>query len=286
MSHLLDARGLVRRFGNLVAVDGLDLQVDPGEIVAFLGPNGAGKSTTMRMIAGSLTPTRGSVEIDGRSLHQDRLAAQRRFGYLPEGAPADGDARVDDMLGFVAGVHGLRGSARREAVRRVLRRLDLEHTVRQRVNTLSKGFQRRLGLAMALLHDPPLLLLDEPTDGLDPNQKRGVRSLILELAGRGAVKAAQGVGRDAAEDGPGGAASSSPRPCGVLLCTHLLEEVEAVCTRAVVICRGRIVFDGTPTELDALAPSSVTHRRLDHVFRLLTRSDLREQPMGTGEVAA
>ena len=251
MSHLLDARGLVRRFGNLVAVDGVDLQVDAGEVVAFLGPNGAGKSTTMRMVAGSLTPTQGSVVIDGHALSHDLLGAQRRFGYLPEGAPADSDARVDDMLAFVAGVQGLRGKAGRAAVVRVLHRLDLTSVVTQRIGTLSKGFQRRVGLAMALLHEPPLLLLDEPTDGLDPNQKRAVRGLIRELAG-----------------GPEGGPPEARR--GVLLCTHLLEEVEAVCTRAVVICRGRVVFDGTPRELDELAPASIQQRRLDHVFQTLT----------------
>ncbi len=225
---------------------GIDLSVPAGQVLGFLGPNGAGKSTTMRMLTGFLEPTSGSVHLDGIALADDPIAAKRTFGYLPEGAPAYGDMRVEEFLLFVARTRGYDAAEARRRVDAAIDRLHLGPYRRQLVETLSKGYKRRTGLAQAILHDPPILVLDEPTDGLDPNQKHEVRDLIRRL------------GDDRA----------------VVLSTHILEEVEAVCTRAVIINEGRIVFDGTPSELDARAPGSVARNRLDHVFRMLTTSDV------------
>ena len=251
---LLHVQGLRRRFGRIEAVRGIDLTVRSGDILAFLGPNGAGKTTTLRMVTGALRPDSGSVRFGDTDLAADPLTARRAFGYLPEGAPAWPDMRVGDFLRFVARLRGIDRAAARNAVDGALDRLALRRVTRQRIDTLSKGFKRRVGLAAALLHDPPLLLLDEPTDGLDPNQKHEVRALLAAHAQR-----------------PGHA---------VLLCTHLLEEVEALCNRAVVVADGRVVFDGTPAELEARAPAGITERRLDHVFRDLTAGRTRGADAG------
>ncbi len=245
-SLLIDARSLVRRFGSFRAVDGVDLAVSAGEVVGFLGPNGAGKTTTMRMITGFLEPTSGRASLCGFDVGSDPLAAKRCLGYLPEGAPAYPDMRVDEFLRFVARARGLRGAQARSGIARGIDLLGLNSVRKQSIETLSKGYKRRVGFAQALLHDPPVLILDEPTDGLDPNQKHEVRSLIRTMGEQGGK--------------------------AIVLSTHILEEVEAVCTRAVVIARGQTVFDGTPAELDAKAPDSVRQGRLDHVFRELTRS--------------
>ena len=241
---LLQATNLQRNFGRICAVEDISLRAGPGDIVALLGANGAGKSTTLRMIVGSLRPDAGSVRIVGVDPQREPLAARRAFGYLPEGAPAYPEMRVRDMVSFSARLRGASAADARAQTGAALERLGLVSVARQRIDTLSKGFKRRVGLAMAILHAPPLLLLDEPTDGLDPNQKHEVRTLLQEISAGG--------GR------------------AVVLSTHLLEEVEAVCNRAVVIARGRVVFNGTPAELEALAPAAVTRRRLDHVFRELT----------------
>ncbi len=196
----------------------------------------------MRMLTGFLDPDEGTIKIAGVDLATDPLGAKRNFGYLPEGAPAYSEMRVEDFLAFSARARGYRGAEVSRRVDRAVERVHLEPCRGQRIETLSKGYKRRTGIAQALLHDPPVLILDEPTDGLDPNQKFEVRQLVRDL------------GRDRA----------------IILSTHILEEVEAVCTRAVILHRGRTVFDGTPKELDARVPAHIVHNRLDHIFRTLT----------------
>ncbi|NBV63137.1 MAG: ABC transporter ATP-binding protein [Planctomycetes bacterium] len=246
MSLLVETRDLHKRFGGIHAVRGVNLRVQRGEVLGFLGPNGAGKTTTMRMITGFLEPTDGSAWVDGVNVALDPLRAKSRMGYLPEGAPCYPDMRVEEFLSFIARARGYRGTELKARVERAIMSVNLTLVRRQTFETLSKGYRRRTGIAQSLLHDPPVLILDEPTDGLDPNQKFEVRSLIRQL------------GKDRA----------------IILSTHLLEEVEAVCTRAVIINRGTVVFDGTPAEMDAKAPASIKVNRLDHVFRELTTGDV------------
>lgn len=211
--------------GTVTAIEDLCFSVSPGEVLGFLGPNGAGKSTTMRILAGYLQPTGGTVRIFGRSVLDDPLPVQRRLGYLPEGAPAWGEMTPRSLLRFAARVRGLDLHLTRARQQALIDRLGLEPVLGQRIETLSRGFRRRVGLALALLHDPDLLILDEPTDGLDPNQKHEVRTLIAELAADGA------------------------RQRIVIVSTHILEEVEAVCSRALVIDRGRLRADASPADL-------------------------------------
>ncbi len=246
MTSRIVARKLEKRFGHIHAVRGIDLEVPAGQVLGFLGPNGAGKSTTMRMVTGFLEPTAGTVHLEGIDLAQDPIAAKRTFGYLPEGAPAYPDMTVEEFLAFIAHARGFRGREVKERVERSIGRVNLQSVRRQAFETLSKGYKRRTGLAQALLHDPGILILDEPTDGLDPNQKFEVRELIKELGGERAI----------------------------VLSTHILEEVEAVCTRAIVINQGQIMFDGTPSEMESRAPRSVTKNRMDHVFRMITTGDV------------
>lgn len=223
MENLIEVSGLHKRFGSLIAVDGVSLAVARGEVLGFLGPNGAGKSTTMKMITGFLAPTAGSVRICGEELAADPIAAKRRIGYLPEGAPAYGEMTPSGFLDFIADVRGLKGAAKEQRIREVVARIHLEEVLGQSIETLSKGFKRRVGLAQAILHDPEILIMDEPTDGLDPNQKHEVRQLIREMAPTKAI----------------------------IISTHILEEVDAVCTRAVIIAHGRLLFSGTPADLAA-----------------------------------
>jgi ABC-2 type transport system ATP-binding protein len=246
MNLLVETRDLHKRFGGIHAVRGVNLRVQRGEVLGFLGPNGAGKTTTMRMITGFLEPTDGSAWVDGVNVALDPLRAKSRMGYLPEGAPCYPDMRVEEFLAFIGRARGYRGTELKARVERAIMSVNLTLVRRQTFETLSKGYRRRTGIAQSLLHDPPVLILDEPTDGLDPNQKFEVRSLIRQL------------GKDRA----------------IILSTHLLEEVEAVCTRAVIINRGTVVFDGTPAEMDAKAPASIKVNRLDHVFRDLTTGDV------------
>ena len=248
MPSRIVAKKLEKRFGHIHAVRGIDLEVPAGQVLGFLGPNGAGKSTTMRMITGFLEPTSGSVTLDGVDIAHDPIAAKRTFGYLPEGAPAYPDMTVEEFLSFIAQARGFRGREARERVGRAIGRVNLEGVRRQAFETLSKGYKRRTGLAQALLHDPGILILDEPTDGLDPNQKHEVRALIKELGGERAI----------------------------VLSTHILEEVEAVCTRAVVINRGVVVFDGTPAEMESRAPRDATRNRMDAAFRAMTTGEVGE----------
>ena len=242
---MIEVENLTRRFGAKKAVDDVSFSVSKGEVLGFLGPNGAGKSTTMRMITGFLAPTSGRVRVCGFSIADQPLEVKRRVGYLPESAPSWPDMTVLGFLEFAARVRGLQGKAERDAIRRVVAQCHLENVLGQGIETLSKGFRQRTCLAQALIHDPEVLILDEPTDGLDPNQKHEMRALIRDMS----------------------------RSRAVLFSTHILEEVDEVCTRAIVIDRGRIVADGTPAELRARVPSG----RLDDFFRSVTRSDLEPE---------
>ncbi len=210
-------------FGELVAVDDISFKVVPGEILGFLGPNGAGKSTTMKVITGFLSPSSGSVSIWGSDIETDTLAAQKHIGYLPEGAPCYEEMTPRSFLRFIARIRGFSGDDVDTVVSRVVATLSLHSVIDQRIETLSKGFKRRVGLAQAILHDPEVLILDEPTDGLDPNQKHQVREMI------------RGLSKDKI----------------VIISTHILEEVTAVCNRAVIIANGKIVADCSPEELEA-----------------------------------
>ena len=226
MDVLVEADRLKKTFGHITAVDDISLKVSKGEVLGFLGPNGAGKSTTMKMLTGFLEPDDGRARICGVPVSERPKEAKTHLGYLPEGAPAYGDMTAGSFLRFIAEIRGFDGSARNDRVAAAIARTGLEGVVDQAIETLSKGFKRRVGLAQAILHDPPVLIMDEPTDGLDPNQKHHVRSLIAEMA------------KDKA----------------IIVSTHILEEVEAVCTRAVVIDRGRIVADGTAEALQRRMP--------------------------------
>ncbi|HWB48389.1 MAG TPA: ATP-binding cassette domain-containing protein [Stellaceae bacterium] len=220
---MLEIRNLSKNFGALVAVDDVSFTVSRGEVLGFLGPNGAGKSTTMKMITGFLAPSAGTAVICGADIQARPLAAKRQFGYLPEGAPAYPDMTVAEFLRFVAHIRGLRGDAARARIDAIVARVHLNEVYEQRIETLSKGFRRRVGVAQALIHDPPVIILDEPTDGLDPNQKYEMRGILAAMQAEKAI----------------------------ILSTHLLEEVEAVCSRAIIIARGRILADATPAELTA-----------------------------------
>src|SRR5689334_22308248 len=235
---MIEIEGLTKRFGAMTAVAGLSLSVGKGEVLGFLGPNGAGKSTTMKMVTGYLAPDAGSAKICGYDIERDGLAARKVIGYLPEGAPAYGDMTAGEFLSFIAEVRGISGEAAKNRIRDVVDLTELNSVLNQRIESLSKGFKRRVGLAQAILHDPPVLIMDEPTDGLDPNQKHEVRLLIKSMA------------RDKA----------------IVLSTHILEEVEAVCTRAIIIAKGRVLFDGTPDQLTAQGP-------IDEVFRRITTGE-------------
>lgn len=238
---LLQVEGLRKTFGRRRAVDGVGFTVDVGEIVGFLGPNGAGKTTTMRMIAGFLEPDEGVAKIFNIDVAQERQRAQARLGYLPEGAPLYGEMTPWGFLRFVAETRGMSPQAARHAVRRAAQDARLGDTIDQPIDTLSKGYRRRVGLAAALLHDPLLLILDEPTDGLDPNQRQAVRELIRRLG----------------------------EERGLIISTHSLEEVEAVCTRVILIDHGRVCVDATPAELKQKYAS------LEEAFRVLTGGEGR-----------
>ena len=222
----LEVIKITRKFNQLLAVDNVSFSASQGEIVGFLGPNGAGKSTTMKMITGYLTPTSGTAVINGHDILEDPLAAKSAIGYLPEGAPTYVDMRVDQFLSFIADIRGLKGKNKQIQINYVIEQINLSSVIKQKIDTLSKGFKRRLGLAQALMHNPDILILDEPTDGLDPNQKREVRKLIKDIAKNKVI----------------------------VLSTHILEEVEAICGRVIVIAGGVIVADSTPEQLAAKSP--------------------------------
>jgi len=220
---MIEISHLTKKFDQFVAVDDLSFSVREGEVLGFLGPNGAGKSTTMKVITGFLAPSAGKVTIDGHDISSAALQAKRLIGYLPEGAPSYGDMTTLEFLRFIAQIRGFRGAEIEQRVDHVINEVALESVRDQSIETLSKGFKRRVGLAQAIMHDPKVLILDEPTDGLDPNQKHHVRALIKSLATDKIV----------------------------IVSTHILEEVTAVCSRAVIIANGKIVADGTPAELES-----------------------------------
>ena len=220
---MIKTEQLTKRYDSLTAVDDVSFHVGPGEVLGFLGPNGAGKTTTMRMLAGFVTPTSGRANICGHDVDSEPLKAKAALGYLPEGAPLYGEMTVRRFLEFIADLRSLTGARRSQRLGHVIEHLQLGGVLDQTIETLSKGFRRRVGLAQAIMHDPPVLILDEPTDGLDPNQKHEVRTLINDMA----------------------------RDKIIVISTHILEEVDAVCTRAIIISRGRIVADDTPTGLAA-----------------------------------
>jgi ABC-2 type transport system ATP-binding protein len=239
--HMIEVENLTKQFGHKTAVNQITFSVRKGEVLGFLGPNGAGKSTTMRMVTGFIPPTSGEAKICGYSITSQPNEAKSKVGYLPESAPLYHDMTVTGFLSFCAEIRGLKGSVKKEAIERAIETCFLQTVARQSIDTLSKGYRHRTCLAQALLHDPDVLILDEPTDGLDPNQKYEVRQLIKRL---GETKA-------------------------ILFSTHILEEVEASCTRAVIVDRGRIVIDGTPAELIEKSGTG----SLTDLFRRLTTLD-------------
>lgn len=220
---MIEINHLSKHFGAFTAVDDLSFTVQPGEVLGFLGPNGAGKSTTMKMITGFLTPSSGSVKVCGHDVSAAPVTAKRLIGYLPEGAPAYGDMTVMAFLEFIAKVRGLTGAEAAARIAAVIDQVNLHKVVNKQIENLSKGYGRRVGLAQAILHDPQVLILDEPTDGLDPNQKHEVRKLIESMA----------------------------KDKIIVVSTHILEEVEAVCSRAVIIADGKLLADGKPQDLAA-----------------------------------
>ncbi len=235
---MLKVSNLKKNFGPIQAVRGISFEVAKGEVLGFLGPNGAGKSTTMRMVTGFLPPTEGTAEICGHDILTDPVGAKSHLGYLPENAPSYRSMTVTGFLDFIAGVHGYRGSERRDRVDAAIRKCHIENVRNRVIDELSKGYRQRTCFAQAILHDPSVLIMDEPTDGLDPNQKYVVREMIREMSADKAI----------------------------IISTHILEEVDAVCTRALIIANGQIVANGTPAELRAMDPQN----RLDEVFRKLT----------------
>jgi len=226
MAAMIEIQNLSKRFGPITAVDDVSFSVDRGEVLGFLGPNGAGKSTTMKMLTGFLPPTHGTARVCGHDVFREPLAAKRKLGYLPEGAPLYPDMTPAGFLDFIADIRGYSGAEKRTRIARVVEEVHLPSVLHQPIDTLSKGFKRRVGLAQAILHDPDVLVLDEPTDGLDPNQKHEVRQLIRSMSAKKAI----------------------------VLSTHILEEVDAVCTRTIIIAKGKVVVDCTPAQLAAKSP--------------------------------
>jgi ABC-2 type transport system ATP-binding protein len=238
MTAMVEVDRLVKKFGDFVAVDGISLSVAKGEVLGFLGPNGAGKTTTMRMIAGFMAPTSGTARVRGHDVVADPIAVKRAIGYMPEGAPSYEDMTVRAFLSFIAEARGLSGADAARGIAKVVERIALGEVVDRPIEVLSKGYKRRVGLAQAIIHDPPVLILDEPTDGLDPNQKHLVRSLIAEMAAEKAI----------------------------IVSTHILEEVEAVCSRAVIIGHGKLLADGTSDQLLGRLPDY-------HAVRIVLAND-------------
>lgn len=234
----ISVNSLVKHFGPIQAVKGISFDVNKGEVLGFLGPNGAGKSTTMKMITGFLEPTAGKVTVGGFNILENPIEAKQKLGYLPEGAPSYGEMTVRSFLRFIADIRKLPKETRDSRIDTVVEKIHLESVIDQNIDTLSKGFKRRVGVAQSILHDPDILILDEPTDGLDPNQKHEVRLLIQEMAAEKAI----------------------------IISTHIMEEVDAICNRAIIIASGQKLFDGTPTELLEQSETG----RMDDIFRKMT----------------
>ena len=241
MSDAIKIKSLSKSFGPIDAVRNISFNVGYGEVLGFLGPNGAGKSTTMKMITGFLAPTSGTVEVNNHDVLEDPLSVKRSIGYLPEGAPAYGEMTVRSFLNFIADIRELSSSIRKERLDEVIETINIKTVIDQSIETLSKGYKRRVGLAQAILHDPNILIMDEPTDGLDPNQKHEVRNLIKKMAKKKAI----------------------------IISTHILEEVDAVCSRAIIISSGKLLFDGTPEQLITKSDQ----KNIDHAFRNITMSN-------------
>ena len=246
MSVLIEVDKLTKSFGPFIAVDNISFSLKRGEVLGFLGPNGAGKTTTMRMITGFLSPTAGSIKVCDNDVAKYPLEIKEKIGYVPEGAPLYGEMTVLNFLKFIAEVRKIPKSKIDDAIDNAIKKLGLELVLFQQLETLSKGYKRRVGLSQAILHDPDILILDEPTDGLDPNQKHEVRKLIKEMSSKKAI----------------------------IISTHILEEVDAVCTRAMIIAKGRMIIDKSPKELLVGSPKGST---LDDVFRDLTIGRFGEQ---------
>ena len=240
MIEALKIDRLTKQFGLKTAVDNVSFIANKGEVLGFLGPNGAGKSTTMKMVVGFLSPTSGTASVCGHDIIRNPLEVKRTVGYLPEGAPAYPDMTPYGFLKFVAAIRGFRGSEKTDRVDHAINITRIEDVARQPIETLSKGYKRRVGLAQSLIHDPAVLILDEPTDGLDPNQKQVVRELIKSMASEKCI----------------------------VISTHILEEVDAVCTRAMIIASGKVVADGSPEELKSQSGAG----DLDEVFRKVTNN--------------
>ena len=259
----ISVQNLCKHFSTFTAVDNISFDVNKGEVLGFLGPNGAGKSTTMKIITGYMSSSGGRVLIDGIDAQKHPLLVKKIIGYLPEGAPAYGDMTTISFLGFIADIRGYKGTQKKQKIIDAIDKVNLGSVIHKPIETLSKGFKRRVGLAQAILHDPLILIMDEPTDGLDPNQKYEVRQLINEMA------------KDKA----------------ILISTHILEEVDAICDRAAIITQGKIIFDGKPEELQAMSPTHnavrikftthVPHSSKERLFVMDTVSDVVESETGS-----
>ena len=239
MSVLIEVNQLTKSFGPFKAVDDITFNLNRGEVLGFLGPNGAGKTTTMRMITGFLPATSGSIKVCGNSVHKEPIAVKEKIGYVPEGAPLYGEMTVISFLKFISSIRKIKKKYIEKSINNAIDKLGLEKVLYQQIETLSKGYKRRVGLAQAILHDPDVLILDEPTDGLDPNQKHEVRKLITEMS----------------------------KSKAIIISTHILEEVDAVCSRAMIIANGKLIVDKTP---QALLDTGTNNETLDDVFRTLT----------------
>ncbi len=239
---MIEVKELRRSFGPIVAVDGISFKADKGEVLGLIGPNGAGKTTAMRMLACFIRPDSGTASVSGYDILRNPVQVRRSLGYLAENSPAYGEMTVGGFLNFICDVRQINGSQRKQTLDRIVPMCSIDSVYHQTIETLSKGYKRRVGLAQALIHDPDVLILDEPTDGLDPNQKHGVRTLINQMA----------------------------KDKCTIVSTHILEEVEAVCSRTIIISEGRILADSTPETLKQRYQCS-----LDEVFRKVTKGKSR-----------
>ncbi|PPR33066.1 MAG: ABC transporter ATP-binding protein NatA [Alphaproteobacteria bacterium MarineAlpha6_Bin5] len=237
---MISVINITKKFDEFTAVDNLSMEVKKGEVLGFLGPNGAGKSTTMKMITGFIKPTNGLIKVKGMDVETNSIDCKKLIGYLPEGAPLYGDMTPLNMLKFVAFIRGMNSKEFKKALDSVVVKTEITDVINQPIDTLSKGYKRRVGLAQALIHDPEILILDEPTDGLDPNQKHHVRNLINEM------------GKEKA----------------IIISTHILEEVDAVCSRACIIAKGKKLIDKKPSDLKKV----FKNKNLDQIFRDITLS--------------